>query len=358
MSALGVRVLVAEDSMTVRRRLCEVLAGDPDIQVVGEASDGSRAIDLCRELRPDVVTMDMMMPVMSGLSATEFIMAHFPTPILIVSSSTNRGELFKTYEALAAGAIDVLEKPAGDDGDDWDARFIATVKLVSRIKAITHPRARLGNYYGREPARIPPARGAGRQACRAIGIGASTGGPAALVNVLKGIPSDFSLPILLVLHIGQPFAAAFAEWLDGQSALRVAYARDGDPVATAAGRVIMAPPNLHLEVAAGRLRLTAAPERYSCRPSVDVLFESLAREYGDAAAACLLTGMGRDGANGLMDVHRAGGQTIAQDEATSVVYGMPREAVLIGAAQRVLPIGEIGSALAALSPGHSSGGQR
>ena len=349
MNAIPVRVLVAEDSMTVRHRLCEVLETDPEIQVVGEAGDGSRAIDLCRELRPNVVTMDMMMPIMSGLAATEFIMAHFPTPILIVSSSTNRGELFKTYEALAAGAIDVLEKPMGHYGDDWDSRFISTVKLVSRIKTITHPRARLGNYT-REPAAAMQARAPGQQSGRAVAIGASTGGPAAIVNVLKAIPEDFPLPILLVLHIGQPFANAFAEWLDGQTSHRVAYARDGEPVGGAVGRVIMAPPDLHMEVSAGRIRLTSAPERYSCRPSVDVLFESLAREYGDSAAACLLTGMGRDGANGLLEIHRAGGLTIAQDEATSVVYGMPREAVLLGAAQRILPIGEIGAALASLSP--------
>src|SRR5882724_11965561 len=348
MSAKIVRVLVVEDSVTVRRRLCEVLAADAEIQVVGEAGDGSLAIDLCRELRPDVVTMDMMMPVMSGLAATEFIMAHFPTPILIVSSSTNRGELFKTYEALAAGAIDVLEKPAIDDGDDWNSRFVSTVKLISRIKTITHPRARLGNY-SREPAGIQSIRGPSLHSCRVVGIGASTGGPAAIVSVLKAIPADFPLPILLVLHIGQPFANAFAEWLDGQTAHPVAYARDGEHVAAAAGRVVMAPPDLHLEISAGRLRLTATPERHSCRPSVDALFESLAREYRDGAAACLLTGMGRDGANGLLDVHRAGGLTIAQDESTSVVYGMPREAVLLGAAQRVLPIGEIGPALASLA---------
>ena len=348
MSTTPVRVLVAEDSMTVRHRLCEVLESDTEIQVIGEAGDGSRAIDLCRELRPNVVTMDMMMPVMSGLAATEYIMAHFPTPILIVSSSTNRGELFKTYEALAAGAIDVLEKPTGSYGDDWDSRFISTVKLVSRIKTITHPRARLGNY-SREPAAIQPARGPGQQACRVVGIGASTGGPAAIVNVLKSIPADFPLPILLVLHIGQPFATAFAEWLDGQTSHAVAYARDGEPVVGPPGRVLMAPPDLHMEVSGGRMRLTAAPERFSCRPSVDVLFESLAREYADSAAACLLTGMGRDGAKGLLDIHRAGGMTIAQDESTSVVYGMPREAILLGAAQRVLPIGEIGAALASLS---------
>jgi two-component system chemotaxis response regulator CheB len=354
MSAAAIRVLVAEDSMTVRRRLCEVLDADPEIEVVGEAGDGRMAIDLCRELRPNIVTMDMMMPVMSGLAATEFIMAHFPTPILIVSSSTNRGELFKTYEALAAGAVDVLEKPSGNDGDSWGHRFVSTVKLVSRIKTITHPRARLRGYI-RDPAALSSSRAASAQPYRVIGIGASTGGPAAIVQVLKTLPAGFPLPILLVLHIGQPFAAAFADWLDGQTGHAVAYARDGEPVAAAAGRVVMAPPDFHLEVSAGRLHLTSAPERHSCRPSVDVLFESLAREYGSTAAACLLTGMGRDGASGLLAVHRTGGLTLAQDEFTSVVYGMPREAVLLGAAQRVLPIGEIGPALASLSPMCSRG---
>jgi two-component system chemotaxis response regulator CheB len=290
----------------------------------------------------------MMMPVMTGLAATEYIMAHFPTPILIVSSSTNRGELFKTYEALAAGAIDVLEKPIGNDDNEWDPRFIATVKLISRIKTITHPRARLAGY-NRGAAAIALSPAANRWPCRVVGIGASTGGPAAIVDVLKALPADFALPILLVLHIGKPFANAFADWLDGQTTHPVAYARDGEAVAAAAGKVIMAPPDVHMEVSAGKLRLTSTPERHFCRPSVDVLFESLAREYGAATTACLLTGMGRDGASGLLDIRRAGGLTLAQDEATSVVYGMPREAVLLGAAQRVLPIGDIGPVLASLS---------
>jgi two-component system chemotaxis response regulator CheB len=157
------------------------------------------------------------------------------------------------------------------------------------------------------------------------------------------------LPLLVVLHINEPFGSAFADWLDSQTIHRVAYASDGDLVASAAGRVVMAPPGRHLMVREGRLRLTLDPERYSCRPSVDVLFESLAREYGAATVACLLTGMGKDGAGGLLEIRRAGGHTIAQDEATSIVYGMPREAVLLGAAERVLPLGEIGPALTSLT---------
>jgi two-component system chemotaxis response regulator CheB len=349
-----IRVLVVEDSLTVRKRLCEVLDAAPELEVIAEAEDGKRAIELCRELRPDVITLDMMLPLMSGLAATEYIMAHCPTPILIVSSSINRGELYRTYDALAAGAVDVLEKPLGDDDGAWEERFVATVKLVSRIRVITHPRARLGAL-GRLPAAPvdlpppsspPPPRLPVRPAPRVVAVGASTGGPGAILDVLRAIPPRFPLPILIVLHLGDPFATAFADWLEGQSSHEVAFARDREPVR--GGRVVLAPPGFHLAVAGGRLHLTSAPERHSCRPSVDVLFESVAWEYGGGAAACLLTGMGRDGAAGLLEVRVAGGVTMAQDEATSVVYGMPREAVLLGAAEHVLPLGAIGPFIAAL----------
>jgi two-component system chemotaxis response regulator CheB len=346
------RVLIVEDSATVRARLGEVLRADPDIDVIGEAGDGKRAIDLCQVLRPDVITMDMMLPLMSGLAATEYVMARCPTPILIVSSSTNRGELFKTYDALAAGAVDVLEKPDGEKADsDWEQALVSSVKMVARIRVITHPGSRVGAPGQRrnaQPAATPARRPAART-YSVVAVGASTGGPAAMVEVLRGLPRKFSLPVLFVMHINEPFGAAFAEWLDGQSGRRVAYARHGQPVSSAAGQVIMAPPDHHLAVHGAKLALTRDPERHSCRPSVDVLFESVARAYGPSAVACILTGMGRDGAAGLAAVHTMGGLTIAQDETTSVVYGMPREAVLRGAAQHVLPLSEIGPTLSMLT---------
>lgn len=343
-----IRVLVVEDSLTVRERLCEILRADPEITVVGQAADGKCAIELCAALRPDVISLDMMLPVMTGLSVTEYIMAHVPTPILIVSSSINRGELFRTYDALAAGAVDVLEKPRGDEpAGDWERRLIASVKLVSRIRVITHLRGRHPPFAPQSPGATPPTIHADSQAERRIvALGASTGGPRAIVEILRAIPAPYPLPVLLVVHLGEPFDASFAEWLDEQSEHRVLRAAQGAPMSAAPGNIILAPPGRHLEVRAERLWLSDAAERHSCRPSVDVLFESVAREYGPAAVACLLTGMGCDGAAGLLAIRQAGGFTLAQDEASSVVFGMPRAAIASGAACRVLPPREIGRVLA------------
>src|SRR5579863_8785520 len=200
------RVLVVEDSPTVRSRLVEILAGDPEIELVGEAGDGKHAIEICQQSRPDVITMDMMLPLMSGLAATEYIMAHCPTPILVVSASINRGELFKIYEALAAGAVDVLEKPNGTEAEGvWERRFLSLLKLVARIRVITHPRARLTGMRVTPPEPLRPADApcpAGKHAV--VAIGASTGGPGAIVEVLRGLPDAFELPILVVLHINEP----------------------------------------------------------------------------------------------------------------------------------------------------------
>jgi len=345
-----VRVLVVEDSVSVRRRLVEILEADTELQVIGEAEDGKTAIELCQAMRPDVVTLDMMLPVMTGLAATEYIMAYCPTPILIISASTNRGELFRTYDALAAGAVDVLEKPTGEERDgEWESRLLATVKLISRIKVITHPRGKLASRASTaSPSAVEPRQAPA--AVRLIALGASTGGPAAAVKILKGLSPDFPVPILFVIHMGRIFAESLAEWLDGQSPLPVAFARDGESLPRQGrGRVLLAPADFHLEVHKGRLRLTTDPERHSCRPSVDVLFESIAGEMAGDTVACLLTGMGRDGAEGLLAIRRAGGTTLAQDEATSVVYGMPREAFLLGAAEQVLPLAHIAPVLMKLA---------
>jgi two-component system chemotaxis response regulator CheB len=344
-----IRVLLVEDSATMRGHLRESLAADPDLLVVGEATDGPQAVELVGRLRPDVVTMDMMLPTMSGLVATEHIMAEHPTPILVVSSA-DRQELFSTYNALAAGAVDVLEKPRGDATDaDWGRRLCSAVRLVSRIRVITHPRARLD---GRKPAPdLPPPRPMGDM-LRVVAIGASTGGPRALTELLRTLPLGFRPPVLCVQHIAasEPFAVAFSDWLAGQTGRDVCYARDWTPVESLSGRVVLAPPDRHLLVRDGVLRLSDAPPRHSCRPSVDVLFDSVAAEFGAVAAGCLLTGMGRDGAEGLLRMRGRGAVTFAQDEASCVVYGMPRAAAMLGAAGYVLPPARIAARLVELQP--------
>jgi len=334
----------------MRKYLVAVLRADPDLEVVGEAENGKRAIELCQSLRPDVITLDMILPVISGLSVTEYVMAYCPTPILIVSSSTNRGEIHKTYDALSAGALDVLEKPTGNEPDgSWERSLLSAVKMVARIKVITHLRGKMGTI-GAYAAGHVAGTGNGLDSRRIIAIGGSTGGPAAIVGILRQLPADFPIPILLVIHIGQPFGSAFADWLDAQTTLPVRYPRDREPLPILGQPgVIMAPPGLHLLVERGTLRLTCDPERNSCRPSVDVLFESLAREMGHATAACLLTGMGRDGAHGLLALRHAGALTIAQDEKSSVVFGMPGEAIRIGAAHRVLALEYIPELLSSIA---------
>lgn len=345
------RVLVVEDSLTVRLRLVEILEQAPGLEVIGEAGDGHRAVELTRLLRPDVITLDLVLPDMNGIAATEQIMAHAPTPILIVSASDNRGELFDTYHALAAGAVDVLDKPRDGGDPGWDERFVAAVRLVSKIKVITHLRARLdparrGGISHAPPLSRPAAIADGCDApVEVIALGASTGGPSALVDVIGAVAPALPITIVVVLHIDAAFAMSFAEWLGVQTSRSVRVAQDGDPVRGPPGRVLCAPAGSHLVIERGLARLTLDPPRHHCRPSVDSLFESVAIEYQARCAAALLTGMGRDGAAGLLAIRTAGGFTIAQDEATSIVFGMPREAVLCGAADRVLPLHEIGPAL-------------
>ncbi|MFT3837250.1 MAG: chemotaxis-specific protein-glutamate methyltransferase CheB [Myxococcaceae bacterium] len=347
-----IRVLIAEDSTTVRKRLLEVISQAPEFEVVGEAADGRTAFDLCQRLRPDVVTMDMVMPVMTGLAATEQIMAQCPTPIVVVSASVNRGELFKTYDALAAGALDVIDKPQGTEAHgEWEQKLLSVLRVASRVRVITHPRARLGLYppVSRFPSPVIPSAVTAHTG-KLIALGASTGGPAALMQILGGLGVPYPLPVLVVMHLNAPFAHAFAEWLGQHTRLPVSYARDGEPLSSLVGKVALAPPDQHLYVDQGRLRLSNAPERHSCRPSVDVLFESLAGETAPGVVAALLTGMGKDGAAGLLALRKAGALTLAQDEASSVVYGMPREAAALEAASKVMPLGEIAQVVAGYGP--------
>lgn len=338
---MAIRVLVVDDSLTVRKELINSIEADPMFRIVGEARDGREAVTLCEELRPDVVTMDMALPGLSGLDATIEIMAHFPTPILIVSGSMNRGDVLRTCDALSAGAVDALEKP-GRDADlvAWRADLRARLRVVSRVRVIRHIQRRHRAH--QEPAPAAPRPRGARPAVELVALGASTGGPTTIRTLLGDLPPSFPLPILLVIHLDHGFAAGFLEWLDRELPIPVAFAEDHQPLPPrGTPGVLLAPPDRHLRLEGTQLRLDDSLHRYSCRPSVDVLFESLATSHGPRAMAALLTGMGRDGAAGLLALTRAGGLTVAQDEATSVVYGMPAEAARLNAASAVLPIGSI-----------------
>jgi two-component system chemotaxis response regulator CheB len=316
----------------VRKRLTDVFTGDPAFTVVGEAGDGERALELCKRLRPDVVTLDLMLPGLNGVEVTRRIMADCPTPIVIFSGMENRTMGLHLLDALSAGAVDAVEKPTRFiSSGEWAVELLSRVKQAARIP---NAATAAGPLASPEPPRPQPPR--------VVAIGASTGGPAAMKDILGRLSPDFPLPILLVMHLSEKFEASMVEWLGKGSAIPVRHAVDGEPLPMQGRPVLlMARANRHLVLRDGRLRLVDGPERHSSRPSVDVLFESVAKDMGPNAVGCLLTGMGRDGAEGLNAMKRSGAMTLAQDEDSSVVFGMPREAIRLGAARHVLSLRDI-----------------
>lgn len=331
------RVLICEDSRTFAAGLARLLEHGSEIEVVGTHATAEAAIEALGRLQPDLVTMDIELPGMSGLEAVEQIMSVRPTPILVVSSHVS-GKNDTAAAALAAGALDAIGKDdlaVREPGSAAAAAFRSRVRLLSRARVIRHPRARLDNRQRRMPA-------AAQRRGSLVGICASTGGPQALAIVLAGIPADYPIPIVVVQHIAAGFTDGLSRWLDGAVPLPVRLAEHGAKVAPG---VIVAPEGAHLVVLPGgvlHLDRKLAAGRH--RPSADVLLTSIAESSKSAGVAVVLTGMGRDGAEGLAAVREAGGLTIAQDEATSAVYGMPKEAAKRGA-ELILPIGEIAEAL-------------
>jgi len=335
-----IRILIADDSQLTRMVLRDLIARDPGIAVIGEARDGREAVDLTCELKPDLVLLDVMMPVMDGLAAVAEIMARCPTPILVLSSNVDPTDSRSAFNAIRLGALDVMEKPAGlatGGFAEIAARLLEKIKSLARIRVIHHfrrPRA------AASPALRPPV-GEGRSL---LAIGASTGGPKAVMSLVKALPPDCPAPVLIVQHIARGFAAGFAEWLDRESAISVRLASDGESLAP--GVALVAPNEFQMEIEDGKVQLRDTPPVNCCRPSVDVLFRSLARE-GVAArlVAILLTGMGQDGAEGMSELKSAGAYNIAQDEGSCAVFGMPRVAIQLGAVHQVLPLGEIPAAI-------------
>src|ERR1051325_6422414 len=318
-----IRVVVAEDSLTVRELLVAILESDPEIRVVGQAKNGAEAVELTTRLKPDLVTMDVHMPVMDGFDATKEIMVRVPTPILIVSSSAGGRDIDLSFNAMRAGALMVIAKPDNpqatrlDSGEDG---FVAMVKAMARVKVVrrwaNQPRA----------ARPRPVRRVAPGASiRLVAMAASTGGPAALPRILAALPGDFSVPILVVAHLATGFVGGVSEWLSASCNLRVKVAEHGEPLLVRT--VFLAPDERQVGVGRdGRVQVVDAPPVNGFRPSGTYLFASAAQAYGASVAAVILTGMGSDGVEGLRAVKAGGGGVLAQDEASSVVYGMPGEA--------------------------------
>jgi len=346
-----IKVLVVEDSPVVCNFLVHILGSDPGIRVVGTASDGEEAIEAVQRLQPDVITMDIHMPKMDGLEATRRIMETQPTPIVIVSSVISPREVEMTFQASEAGALAFLPLPAGIGHPEHEAtirKLVQTVKLMSEVKVVRRwPQSRRIAPVPRPTARY------GRHApahVSVVAIGASTGGPPVLKTILAGLPGNFPAPVLIVQHISSGFSQGFVEWLAKSSALAPKLAEQGEPILPA--HVYVAPDEFHMKVeSGGKIALIRGePENGMC-PSVSSLFRSVAEVYGSSAVAGLLTGMGRDGADELKLLREKGAITFAQDKESSVVHGMPGEAIKLDAAMFVLAPQEIVALLTKLVSG-------
>jgi len=336
-----IRVLVVDDAVVIRRLISEVLGSEPDIEVVGVAANGRLALAKIPQVNPDCITLDVEMPEMDGLETLAELRKTWPKlPVIMFSTLTAKGAS-RTLDALALGATDYVTKPA-NVGSFTEATERLRQELIPKIRAHT----------GREPAPASPPKivrkeNRPRQSVEAICIATSTGGPNALSTVVPSIPASIGVPILIVQHMPPLFTALLAERLNHASQMTVCEGSEGQMVEP--GRIYIAPGGRHMEVRRTNgkvtIALTDAPPENSCRPAADVLFRSAAAVYGSAIVAAVLTGMGQDGLRGVESISEAGGEILAQDEESSVVWGMPGAVVHAGLARQVLPIGEVGPAL-------------
>ncbi|MDY3556014.1 chemotaxis response regulator protein-glutamate methylesterase [Gemmata sp. JC717] len=355
-SARPVRVVLADDSALMRKKLREIIESDPALQVVACARDGAAAVDAVREHDPDVVTLDINMPVMDGMTALQAIMHESPRPVLIISSLTQEGAL-ATYECLELGAVDVLPKLGGTISADIERQsrdIIEKVKAAARARVRRPGARRPAPAPAPEVAVLPTERSAvkGARADRVVAIGVSTGGPKTLQEVVPQLPPDLPAAVVIVQHMPETFTASFARSLGRTSQMPVKEAEAGDVLLN--GHVYVARGGKHLIFADRRptggvmARYVTQPADALHIPSVDVMMHSAVEAFGARVVGVLLTGMGCDGADGMVAIRRAGGETIAEDESTCVVYGMPAVAAARGGAAHVLPCHEVATKVVSL----------
>lgn len=334
-----IKVLIVDDSGFTQEVLKTILEKDSAIQIIGMAEDGGKAIELTQKLKPDVIVMDINMPVMNGFEATEHIMAYCPTPILILSSVIDKEGVFTTFNALAAGAVDVMEKPSMLPSNSWSSIgdvLIKKIKSISKAKVVTHVKGRAKEF----SPHVKPVSLIKSNTPEIIGIGASTGGPSVVMQILKSIPSDYNPGVLVVQHMASGFIKGFSDWLGAACKVKVKLAKDGEKIES--GQVLVAPDGFHTIVRSKKtIGLVSGEKVYGVKPSVDILFNSIAEVYGNSAVGVLLTGMGADGAEGLKHIKDSGGITIAQSEDSCAVFGMPKAAIEKGAASKVLSVEDI-----------------
>lgn len=339
------RVVVVDDSRTARALLTGLLDVDPGIEVVGQAADGAEALALVKRLQPSVVLMDIDMPVMDGFEATKRIMVEEPTPIIVVSARHDARHVEIGLQAVRAGALTVVPKPAGPGMPEHQrdaTRIVTLVKALADVKVVRQ--------HGLRSPVVPPEPRVTKphRTLQIVGVAASTGGPAALYRFLEVLPRTLDLPVLVVQHIAKGFVGGLAQWLSAAAVLPVCVAEDGAELAGC--QVYIAPDDRHLEVRGGRIRLSRADPDRGFRPSANVLFRSLADEYGPAAAGVVLTGMGHDGLHGAAQLRDAGGLVLAQDADSSVVFGMPRAVAEAGLADMVGNVESLASRIVRFAP--------
>ena len=335
-----IKVLIVDDSQVMRHILFEALSGQPDIQVIGYARDGKEAVYLAERLRPDLITMDLVMPEMNGVDATREIMAKYPVPILIMSSAVSKPTDQMAFDAIAAGALSVLFKPkAGSEFRSIRDELLTKIRLMSQVKVVR--RRSRDEKRPKTPLFLPSTP---NYRVRIVAIGSSTGGPAALNTIFSNLPARFPVPIVVVQHMTHGFLAGMVRWLSANSASPVQMGQNGDLLRP--GHIYVAPEDAHMGVTIdGKIVLDDGPPVEGAKPSINRLFEMVASSYGPMALALLLTGMGNDGVSGLSRVKSMGGRTMAQDESTSVVFGMPQQAIQAGVVDRVLRLDDIPRAL-------------
>jgi len=333
-----IRVLVVDDSPLICKMLTNILNCDPEIIVAAVAANGKEAVELVPRLKPDIVTMDIDMPVMDGLEATKQIMAYHPTPILIVSSAAFRAGMEKVFKAISQGALDVIDKSEFELAGDKKSReaLIAKIKFLNGVRVMHHPLTKLPN----ERFAVDPTARRKEISDKIVAIVASTGGPQALLQILKRLPGDFPCGVVIVQHVTPGFLGGLVGWLAKECKIKVGIGEDSEKIQP--GVAYIAPDHFQMRVEeGGKIRLSNEPVYGGHRPSGDVLLESVARIYGKGCVAAILTGMGRDGAMGMKAIKQSDGKTIAQDEKSCAVFGMPKAAIEMSVIDKVLPLESI-----------------